>query len=84
MTKELGDAGGSEYTVQRLTSFSSLNWPLAFFFPGDSWAQISTLNCFDVKASLRNPVACIWFMLTDGRVLFLAPRFLITELVWKT
>lgn len=81
MMKELSDAGGTDSTVPRLTSFSSLNWPLAFFFPVGSWVQISTRNCLEVKASLRNPVACIWFMLTEGSELFLPPRFLRTEFV---
>jgi hypothetical protein len=81
-TKELGNTSGIENAVRRLTSFSSLN--LAFFFPEDSWVQISTRSCLEVRASLRNPVACIWFMLTDGSELFLAPIFFMTELVWKT
>jgi len=80
----VGRHRGSEKTVQELTSFSSLNWPLVLFFPEDSWAHISTRSCLDVRASLRNPVACIWFMLTAGSELILAPKFLMTELVWKT
>lgn len=82
--EELSDTGSTKTVVQQLTSFPNLNWPLTFFFPEDSWTQISTRNCFEVKASLRNPVACVWFMLTDGSVLLFAPRFLMTELVWKT
>lgn len=81
MRKELNNTGSAVTIVERLTSFSSLNWPLTFFFPEDSWTQISTRNCLEVKASLRNPVACIWFMLTDGRELFFAPMFFMTELV---
>ena len=83
-TKERINTCESLNTARLPASFSSLNWPLAFFFPEDSWAQISTRSCLEVKASLRNPVACIWFMLTDGSELFLAPMFLMTELVWKT
>jgi len=83
-TRWFVNRGGDKTTARQLTSFSSLNAPLSDFFPEDSWVQISTRNCLEVKASLRNPVACIWFMLTDGSELFLAPMFLMTELVWKT
>lgn len=72
------------YALQTsLTSLSNLN--IVPFFPcplSDSY--ISTRSCFDVKASLRSICATETFSVTLSSLRAPAPRYLITDLVWKT
>ena len=71
--------------VEVQTSFSNLNLEHFLPWPG-SGSHISTLNCFEVKASRKNVNATFSLKVTLGKPAAFppVPRYLMTEFVRKT